>query len=45
MKENKDWKRQLYMILNYPIVREVKAGGSGKKEDNGEEVYIERGQY
>ena len=45
MKENKDWKRQLYMILKDLNVREVEAGGSGKKEDNGEEVYIERGQY
>jgi hypothetical protein len=45
MTENVDWKRQLYMILNYPNVREAEAGGIGKKEDLGEEVYIERRRY
>jgi hypothetical protein len=45
MKENNDYKRELYMILKDPNVREAEAGGSGKKEDYGEEIYIERGRY
>ena len=45
MKENVDWKRELYMNLKDPNVREAEAGGIGKKEHLGEEVYIERRRY
>jgi hypothetical protein len=37
---NMDWKWYLYIILNDPKLREAEEGGSGKEEDNGEDVYI-----
>jgi hypothetical protein len=39
MKENKVWKRKLYMIPKDPNVRGAEVGGSRKKEDHGEKVY------